>query len=132
MSHEYMLDTDSVGLALRGEGSVGETIMECVPSQVCISALTVAELRHSADRRKSRKLHSLIDIFIKNLEVVPFDNDAAARYAKLIQRLATKTTQLSVFDTFIAAHALSLEAVLVTPNMRRFSKVPGLVVEDWT
>jgi predicted nucleic acid-binding protein len=45
-----MLDTDSVSLALRGHGRVAATILEHPPSQLCVSAVTVAELRYGAAR----------------------------------------------------------------------------------
>lgn len=63
-----MLDTDHVSYAIRGHGNVGHKILAHRPSEICISALTVAELRYGADRRHSHKLHGLIDIFTENIE----------------------------------------------------------------
>ena len=58
---KFLLDTDSVSFALRGHGDVGARIRERKPSELCISAITLAELRYGADRKGSRRLHSLID-----------------------------------------------------------------------
>ena len=69
----YLLDTDSVSYALRGEGQVGNRIRERKPSELAISAITVAELRYGADRKGSRKLHTLIDTFVTAVEVALFD-----------------------------------------------------------
>jgi len=53
MSLRYMLDTDTVSFALRGKGEVGERLLERAPSELCISAVTLAELRYGADHRRS-------------------------------------------------------------------------------
>ena len=45
MTPEYMLGTDTVSFALRGQGRVGERLVEHAPSQICVSAITTAELR---------------------------------------------------------------------------------------
>ena len=55
MSWKYMLDTDSVSYALRNHGNVGARILEHKPSELCISAVTLAELRFGAEKRDKPK-----------------------------------------------------------------------------
>ena len=128
---KYLLDTDSVSYALRGQGDVGERIRECKPSDLSISAITLAELRYGADRKGSRKLHALIDTFAAAVEVMPFDEVAAAEFGRIGSMLAERGTPIGEFDVLIAAHAVSLRCTLVTNNVRHFSRVPGLSVENW-
>ena len=128
---KYLLDTDSVSYALRGQGDVGERIRECKPSDLSISAITLAELRYGADRKGSRKLHGLIDTFAGAIEVVSFDEVAAAEFGRIGSMLAERGTPIGEFDVLIAAHAVSLRCTLVTNNVRHFSRVPGLSVENW-
>ena len=128
---KYLLDTDSVSYALRGQGDVGERIRECNPSDLRISAITLAELRYGADRKGSRKLHGLIDTFAGAIEVVSFDEVAAAEFGRIGSMLAERGTPIGEFDVLIAAHAVSLRCTLVTNNVRHFSRVPGLSVENW-
>jgi len=127
----YMLDTDSVSFALRGQGRVGTTIVSHVPSELCISAITVAELRFGADRRKSKKLHRLIDAFTATISVVSFDEACAATFGKLAGKLVAKGRPIGSYDTLIAVHALTLRVTLVTNNEKHFKQVEGLRVENW-
>ena len=128
---KYLLDTDSVSFALRGQGGVGARIRACNPSDICMSAITLAELRYGADRKGSRKLHGLIDTFAAAIEVVSFDEAAAAEFGRIGSILAERGTPIGEFDVLIAAHAVVLRCTLVTNNVRHFSKVPGLSVENW-
>jgi tRNA(fMet)-specific endonuclease VapC len=128
---KYLLDTDSVSYALRGEGDVGLRIRACKPSDLRLSAITLAELRYGADRKGSRKLHGLIDTFAAAIEVMPFDENAAAEFGRIGSLLAERGTPIGEFDVLIAAHAVALRCTLVTNNVRHFSKVPGLAVENW-
>jgi tRNA(fMet)-specific endonuclease VapC len=128
---KYLLDTDSVSYALRGQGEVGARIREVRPSDLCISAITLAELRYGAERKGSRKLHGLIDTFTSAVEVSPFDEAAAVEYGRLAGILAERGTLIGEFDALIAAHAVALRCTLVTNNVRHFAKVPGLSVENW-
>ena len=127
----YMLDTDTVSFALRGRGRVAARLLEHRPSELCVSSLTLAELRYGADRRRSRKLHRLIDTFVDSVAVADFDRGAADRFGGLGALLARRGTPIGTLDTLIAAHALALGLTLVTNNERRFSRVPGLTVETW-
>jgi tRNA(fMet)-specific endonuclease VapC len=127
----YLLDTDSVSFAFRGHGNVATRIRGVKPSDLCISAITVAELRYGADRKASRKLHRLIDTFASAVEVVPFDEAAALEFGRIGSLLAERGTPIGEFDVLIAAHAVTLRRILVTHNIRHFGRVPGLAVENW-
>jgi len=127
----FLLDTDSVSYALRGEGRVGEQIQSHRPSDVNLSAITLAELRFGAERRRSRRLHRLIDAFVGDVAVVPFDAEAADRFGKVAANLVSKGTPIGSLDTMIAAHALQLGLTLVTHNIKHFRRVRGLKVVDW-
>lgn len=126
-----MLDTDSVRFALRGQGHVAARILEHRPSDLCISAVTLAELRYGASRRKSTKLHELIDAFTANVVVMPFDEACATRFGVVASVLAERGSPIGEFDALIAAHAIALELTLVTNNVKHFSRVAGLRVENW-
>jgi len=127
----FLLDTDSVSYALRGEGGVGEQIRSHRPSNLALSAITLAELRFGAERRRSRRLHRLIDAFVGDVAVVPFDAEAAARFGKVASALAAKGVPIGSLDTMIAAHALQLGSTLVTHNLKHFRRVRGLKAIDW-
>jgi tRNA(fMet)-specific endonuclease VapC len=127
----FLLDTDSVSYALRGEGRVAERIRAHRPSELGLSAITLAELRFGADRRGSRRLHRLIDAFVGDIAVVPFDEEAAGRFGKVATALVSKGTPIGVLDTMIAAHALQLGLTLVTHNLKHFQRVRGLKLVDW-
>jgi tRNA(fMet)-specific endonuclease VapC len=127
----FLLDTDSVSFALRGHGRVAQRIVEHRPSELAISAITLAELKYGADRRNSKKLHRLIDMFTGNVSVLPFDEACAVRFGKLASALVARGTPIGDFDTLIAAHAMQLAVTLVTNNTKHFTKVVGLKTENW-
>ncbi len=127
----FLLDTDSVSYALRGEGRVVERIRAHRPSDLGLSAISLAELRFGAERRGSRRLHRLIDAFVGDVAVVAFDAAAAGRFGKLAAALVSKGIPIGASDTMIAAQAIQLELTLVTHNLRHFRRVSGLAVTDW-
>ncbi len=104
----YMLDTDTVSFALRGQGSVATRLLEHRPSEICISSITPAELRFGAEAKRSRKLDGLISTFVDSVAVVPFGRPAADRFGAVAASLARRGEPIGTFDTLIAAHALSL------------------------
>lgn len=126
-----MLDTDTVSWALRGQGNVAVRLLEHRPSQLCISAITLAELRFGADAKGSRRLHGLIDTFVATVAVVPVDSAAADRFGRVATVLSKRGEPIGTFDTLIAAHALSLDVTLVTNNAKHFRRVAGLKTANW-
>jgi tRNA(fMet)-specific endonuclease VapC len=127
----FMLDTDSISFALRGQGQIGARIVQHLPSELCVSAITMAELRYGADRRSSNKIHGTIDSFIRGIEVMPFDDRCAREFGKLAADLATAGTPIGDFDVLIAAHAIAVDAILVTNNTKHFARVRSLQSENW-
>lgn len=128
---EFMLDTDTVSWALRGRGAVAARVLEHRPSQLCVSSITLAELRFGADAKASRRLHGLIDTFVATVVVMPFDEAAAGRFGPVAAALAKRGEPIGTFDTLIAAHALSLGLTLVTNNTKHFQRVVGLKTANW-
>jgi len=128
----FMLDTDTVSYALRGIGDVAANVASRSRSVLCLSAITVAELRYGADNRQSRKIHQAIDAFLTGVEVLPFDAAAATTFGKVATALSAAGTPIGQLDTLIASHALSVRAVLVSNNQKHHSRVPGLKLANWT
>jgi tRNA(fMet)-specific endonuclease VapC len=128
---EYMLDTDTVSFALRGEGRVAARLLEHRPSQLCVSSITVAELRFGAEARRSRRLHRLISTFVDSVAVAAFDQKAADRFTAVATLLARRGSPIGTFDTLMAAHALSLGVTFVTNNTQHFGRVTGLRTVNW-
>ena len=84
----YMLDADSVSYALRGQGQVAKRLLEHQPSDLCISAITLAELSFGAEAKRSQKIRRAIRSFTKDVAVVPFDEASAERFGVVAAALA--------------------------------------------
>src|SRR3990172_5481424 len=122
----YMLDTDTVSFALRGHGQVAARLLSHRPSEVCISSITLGELRYGGGVRRSRTLHHLIDTFVESVAVASFDQNAADRFGIVAALLVRRSAPLGGFDALIGAHAGALGLVLVTHNLKHFQRIPGL------
>ena len=70
-------------------------------------------------------------MFLAPLTILPFDVAAVWACGDLRADLERRGTPIGALDTMIAAHALSLNLVLVTDNTREFAKVLGLQLENW-
>jgi tRNA(fMet)-specific endonuclease VapC len=128
----YMLDTDTASAALRGNAAVDARLLRLEPAQWCISAITRSEMRYGvALRPAATKLAQYVESFLQTATTTPWNEAAADRHGQLRAHLRAQGTPIGDFDEMIAAHALSLGAVLVTDNVRHFSRVDGLTVENW-
>lgn len=101
--------------------------------QVCVSAVSVAELEFgAAASQKQGDNFARLDRFLLEFEVLPFDRPAARRYGPLRVNLQATGKPIGPMDCLIAAHALSAGATLVTNNTRELRRVPGLDLVDWS
>ena len=97
-----------------------------------MSVVTVAEALFGARKRGSKKLESLVNLFLEMFPAVDWTVAAAMAYSDIRVALERQGEPIGEMDMMIAATALSGGYVLVTNNMRHFSRVPGLKIENWT
>jgi len=127
-----MLDTNIVSELIGSpQGRIKSRIEALGTDAICASILTAAELRYGAAKRGSAKLSRDIERVLSTMPILPFDVPADFEYGRIRALLTAAGTPIGPVDFFIAAHALSLGLILVTANVREFSRVPGLVVENW-
>jgi len=127
----YILDADTVSCALRGQGQVAARLAEHRPSELCVSAITLAELNFGAEARRSQKVRRAIRSFAKDMTVIPFDEASAERFGVVAAALSTRGRPIGLYDTLVAAQALALGLTVVTSNTRHVRQVPGLAIENW-
>ncbi|WP_175927064.1 type II toxin-antitoxin system VapC family toxin [Burkholderia cepacia] len=127
----YMLDTNMcIYLMKHQPEQVAKRFAQCYTGDVVMSAITYAELEYSvaACANAVRERRNLADL-IEDIPVAPFDAAAAQAYGPV--REATRERKRDHLDKLIAAHAVSLDVVLVTNNERDFASYPGLRLENW-
>jgi len=126
----YLLDTDAVVDILRGRHGVAQRLAQVSPDDVAVSAMTVAELLYgslcSSDAERSERE---VRRFLEVVRTIPFGRAAAATHSRIRHKL--RKQKIGPNDLVIAATALSTKATVVTANVRGFSQVEGLAVEDW-
>jgi tRNA(fMet)-specific endonuclease VapC len=128
----YLLDTDTVSdLVLRPQGSVAARVAEHGETSVCTSIVVASELRYGAARKGSPRLTRQVGLVLSALKVLPLEEPVDERYGELRAHLERAGTPIGPNDLLIAAHALALDLCLVSGNVREFTRVPGLVVENW-
>ena len=111
------------------------THLEALPPDeiVYLSSVTVMELSYGAHKGRWRKANTeLLEHFLMDFTIAAFDEAAARIGGALRASLEKKGKPIGPLDTLIAAHALSLGAILVTNNTREFSRVSGLHVKNWS
>ena len=129
---KYMLDTNIVIYVIKRRPLEILKVFNAHAGQMCISSITLAELLHGVEKSSmiSRNLRKVED-FVSRLEVLPYENTAAAHYGDIRANLEKKGTVIGVNDLHIAAHARSEGLVLVSNNVREFERVEGLRLENW-
>jgi tRNA(fMet)-specific endonuclease VapC len=128
-----MLDTDTcIALIKQHPDAVLKKLRGKSTGQVGISSITLGELAFGASKSsKSKESYAALGEFLLPLDVAEFDDRAAMQYGEVRALLAQQGKPIGPLDTLIAAHALAIEAILVTHNTREFERVQGLRIEDW-
>ncbi|TAM98891.1 MAG: type II toxin-antitoxin system VapC family toxin, partial [Chitinophagaceae bacterium] len=100
--------------------------------EIGISIITLAELYYGAVKSASPdKNISALNRFVIPLEIFNFDHSAALEYGIIRSNLEKKGTPIGSLDMLIAAHAKSMDFIVVTNNEKEFSRVEGLRIENW-
>jgi tRNA(fMet)-specific endonuclease VapC len=128
----YLLDTNIISdLVRHPQGVIAKRIAKEGEKSICTSIVVAGELRYGASKRGSRRLTTQLEAILSAIEILPLEEPADRRYGELRSHLEEKGNIIGPNDMLIAAHALALDSVIVTNNVREFSRVPGLTVENW-
>lgn len=128
----YLLDSDTCIWVMREREPVMSRVRGESPVDLAVASMTVAELRFgvlasAAPERTRARLDALLGA---PLEVLPFDREAARCHADI--RHAVRAQPIGERDLVIASVAVANGLTLVTGNVREFSRIPDLKIEDWT
>ena len=129
---KFMLDTNICIFTIRNRPQEVREAFLRHHDQMCISTVTLMELIYGAEK-SSNPERNLADVegFAARLEVLRYDQEAAAHTGQLRAELARLGKQIGPYDQMIAGHARSHGLIVVTNNCREFDRVPGLRIEDW-
>ena len=127
----YLLDTNMcIYLMKHQPEQVARRFAQCRVGDVVMSAITYAELEYGASvSAHPRRDRAHLAALIEDIPVAAFDAAAGAAYGP-IRRASRERTQ-DALDKLIAAHAVALNVILVTNNVKDFANYPGVVVENW-
>jgi tRNA(fMet)-specific endonuclease VapC len=130
----FLLDTNAFIDALNAKSSrVVQRLAQTPNSNVFVSAVVEAELLYGAAKsRDPFRAAAITSAFLAAFPRLSFDSKAAAQYGAIRATLEAAGIPIGPNDTMIAATALAYNLTIVTANVREFSRVAGLTVEDWT
>jgi tRNA(fMet)-specific endonuclease VapC len=132
MAHRYMLDTNTVSHLIKRHPRVTQRLLALPMHSICISAITAGELAFGlAKRPQAIALKAAVDEFLRHVEVLPWDDGVAQTYGELRAQLQSQGAPLGALDMQIAAHAVSINATLVSSD-QAFLQIKNMDLEDWT
>ena len=129
----YMLDTDICIYVLKKRSDKLRHKFK-VTKNICISSVTYGELCfgiENGDNSMKEARRKELNLFTQRLFIEPWDENAAKHYGSIRALLRKQGTPIGNNDLLIAAHARSLDSVMVTNNIREFERVPDLIIENW-
>ncbi len=131
MNKLYMLDTDTASYIIKGTHPELLKKFASKIDRICISSITLAELKFGAAKKNLLPLTQKINAFCELVAIKDFDSDAAREYGIIRAQLEKSGTPLVSMDLLIAATAIANKAILVTNNTAHFSKVSSLKLDNW-
>jgi tRNA(fMet)-specific endonuclease VapC len=129
----YLLDTNiCIYIIKRRPESILAKFGSILPGEIGISMITVAELKYGASKSENpEKNFSALEKFLIPINLFDFGYSASKEYGIIRSELEKVGLPIGPLDTLIAAHAISLNHILVTNNEREFRRVARLKVENW-
>lgn len=133
MTQRYMLDTNIVSHIMQGRDAALLSRLAQVPmAQVVMSSVTLAEIEYGIQRRgQPERLKNALKQLLMRVDVLQWDEAVARRYGALCSNLEAQGVNLSDFDMMIAAHAVDVNAILVSRDKAFAQVAEPLLLELW-
>ncbi len=128
---KYILDTNICIEYFKKRNGVADKMAQYKRNELCISEITYAELLFGALHSKSVDRHLKEVNDLKNdLEIIPISN-AIKDYAEIRHHLASEGRNVGDFDILIGATARHFNLIVATDNIKHFSLMPEVKIENW-
>lgn len=129
----YLLDTNTCIYFMKGTyPCLTEKLFSLDPSCLLISSVTVFELEYGAEKsRWGEKTREQLALFLSPFTILPFDTSDAIVAGRIRGILQRQGTPIGPYDVLIAAQGVNRGVPIVTHNIGEFSRVPGILLEDW-
>ena len=125
-----VLDTDTISYFLRGNQSVKEKFIEH-QNELSSTTVNYSELIYGLTKKDNKKYLSKVELIFKNIKLYSFDKKSANTFGVLKASMQKQGIVVADMDLMIASIALSYDEVLISNNLKHFSKIEGLGVESW-
>jgi tRNA(fMet)-specific endonuclease VapC len=126
----FMLDTNAVAALMREPRTGVAARLAQADTTASISAVVAGELRFGVAKKGSDRMADTVERLLHWLDIEPITPEVAKTYGRLRAELEAQGQPMDANDLWIAAHALSLDRLLVTDD-RAFERVRGLALENW-
>ena len=131
-----VLDTNAFSALMRGESGAVQRLTSLPRDRVLVPQPVVAELAYGLERlpssRRKTALEARFELLARELRRATWDDAVSRSFGRVKAQLERKGTPIEDFDAAIAAHALAVDGILVTTNLRHMSRITGLRTEDWS
>ncbi|BEV08387.1 type II toxin-antitoxin system VapC family toxin [Methylophilus sp. DW102] len=127
-----MLDTNIISDLIRNpSGAAARHIEQVEAKDIFTSIIVAAELRYGCAKKGSVKLTEKVENLLATIMVLPLENPVDTEYGRIRAELEVAGQTIGMNDLLIAAQAYTLNLRLITDNLREFSRIRGLKVENW-
>jgi tRNA(fMet)-specific endonuclease VapC len=129
----YLLDTCALSDFARGEPGTLARLAQVAPAEVAISAISAMEVEYglALHPARARKLAPVMRALLQSVAVMPYGLEDARASASLRASLERRGRLVGAYDTLIAGTAIARGLVLVTSNVREFTRIGALRLENW-
>ena len=128
----YLLDTNILSdLERNPRGAVAKRIAHVGQERVCTSIIVAAEIRYGVVKKASPRLERNLEMILNSLDILPLELPADKIYGSLRLSLEQAGKSIGPNDLLIASQTMALGYTLVTDNLREFSRIKSLAVQNW-
>lgn len=129
---QYLLDTNACIAAMRNHPLVVARLSATTPAACAVSTITAYELHTGVEKcLKPADERSKVERFLATVHELPFDSLAAVEAARIRALLESQGQMIGPYDILLAGQAIATGLCFVTSNTNEFSRVAGLVLENW-
>ena len=127
------IDTNIFVACLRGRAShIRDEFLRCPPDEILVPFQVLAELKLGAAKSARPAHHARqVEQILQPFAIAWPDSEAVEHYVDIRSTLEKAGSIISQPDLWIAAITRAAGGILVTHNSDEFSRVPGLILEDW-